>query len=191
MAAPSLSPHGATAAQQQVALQERHCELKECKGCLMGGEAAGLLQRETPSLYFRPSTVRHPCEDSPSRTPVAASLPARCQTEERPWGTKTDVTQFTWSESPRKKRQTLPGLRWVGGGGALGVGAEGRAWTSSQERLRPTCGCADGGNASQTCHVLRSMWKSHLLSVDRWSQVLPIRVSCWPSVPPLSILSSP
>ena len=138
MAAPSLSPHGATAAQQQVALQERHCELKERKGCLVGGEAAGLLQRETPSLYFRPSTVRHPCEDSPSRTPLAASLHARCQTEERPWGTKTDVTQFTWSESPGKKRQTLPGFQWVGG--ALGPGAEGRAWTSSQERLRPTWG---------------------------------------------------
>lgn len=132
-----------------MALQERHCELKERKGCLVGSEAAGLLQRETPPLYFRPSTVRHPCEDSPSKTPVSASLPARCQTEERPWGTKTDVTQFTWSESPGKKHQTLPGR--LGVGGALGAGGEGRARTSSQERLRPTCGCADGGDASQTC----------------------------------------
>ena len=126
------------------------CELKERKGCLVGAEAAGLLQRETPSLYFRPSTVRHPCEDSPSRTPVAASLSARCQTEERPWGTKTDVTQFMWSESPGKKRQTFPGLRWVGG--ALGPGAELWGRRRGEPGPRARRGSAPrGGDASQTC----------------------------------------
>ena len=88
----------------------------------------------------------------------------------------------------RVTRKEAPDTPWLPvGGRSSGAGGGGASLDLEPGEAPPHVGAM----LHKPARVLRSMWKSHLLSMDRWSPVLPIRVSCWPSVPPLSILSSP